>query len=231
MEQINKVALRALAKTEDNKQLSKQLSPWVLSSLTLSMQQMQANYPNQELTPETAALWTVNWTALASEYGLNRFQSALQDLFTRCKFFPTPPEIRERIEEGIDEERQQRDLERGWARCAEVEGWRKQWLEERSAEQGLTVDEFLAAEKERERQKREAEEAERKRKRDLIVQQAKRAQQRLDEQRQQRQQDAKQAELFGSHASTDPLPGIEAAREAKENAQRQTESQKSGEEG
>jgi hypothetical protein len=189
VEQINKVALRSLVNNEASTQLVK--PPENSGVLFLAMTQMRANFPNQELTPETAELWMASWTSLTSEFGLARFQRALTNLLTRAKFFPLPAEIREEIENGLEQEREQRSLERGRARIAEVEGWRRTWLAERSAEAGMTVEEFLADQKAKERSRREAEDAEAKKKqeayRDLVARQAKRAQERLDAERQRRQ--------------------------------------------
>ena len=132
-----------------------------------------------------------SWSSLTSEFGLARFQRALTSLLTRVKFFPLPAEIREECEALLEQEQEQQSLKKGRARIEEVEGWKRTWLKEQSEAAGVTVEEFVAAQAAKEHKRREAEDAEAKEKRDryqaLIALQAKRAQERLDAERQRRQ--------------------------------------------
>ncbi len=61
--------------------------------LTTLMAQMKANYPSQELLPETAAVWLEMWKDMSLEWGLDDFRRALKRCNRLKLFMPQPADI------------------------------------------------------------------------------------------------------------------------------------------
>jgi hypothetical protein len=62
------------------------------------MRQMKAAYPAQEITSDTAEVWTPLWMAQITRYGMDAFRRALLDHMASSRFLPHPAELTERLE-------------------------------------------------------------------------------------------------------------------------------------
>jgi hypothetical protein len=118
-----------------------------LAQVPALMAQMKANYPGQELLPETADMWMAAWLEMVLDYGLEPFRAALIPLLRSSRFFPHPAEIEEAIEAKRAEERAERDLQRSQDQRREhmAEFWA--WVDERLGpggfNEGMGEQEFL----------------------------------------------------------------------------------------
>lgn len=144
MERITQTDLKALLKsekTEAERQLDRRQQN--LELLSILIEQMRANLPNQQLTQATVESWMGSWLLLVDEYGFQALQQALQRLLTRCKFFPLPAEIREEIEAERDRQcaqRQQREARQTLDKL-DRDFW--YWVDEQIAYTGQSEQEIL----------------------------------------------------------------------------------------
>src|ERR1700733_7624716 len=96
MQAIREVGLK-LDKTTAFQPLMPRLNASSIQQVKKLMAQMKANYPNQELTPETGEIWAPQWLSMVERYGLTEFRQVLMSLLASSKFFPQPHEIGEEL--------------------------------------------------------------------------------------------------------------------------------------
>ena len=141
MQAIREVALRS-DKTTALQQSTPPLSLTELDHVRLLMKQMKANYPNQELTPETVKVWTPLWLSMVKNFGLPMFQAVLMRLLASSAFFPQPHDI----ESELDDIRRERNrVERDKRRRDDQEREFWLWVDERVADSGKSEQEVLDA--------------------------------------------------------------------------------------
>ena len=136
MEITERQMARLLGSSETGTQLDKPRTSIELDQVEMLMDQMQASYPSQELSPATVEMWFPLWLEMVAEFGLERFRKALVPMLGRSRFFPHPSEIREQLEAEDAAARAAREQERSRQLLAErrAEFWR--WVDERLAPGG-----------------------------------------------------------------------------------------------
>jgi hypothetical protein len=95
------------------------LSATETSALTVLLDQMQAAYPHQEFTDETAAVWREALKVLVARHGITRLRAVLAEFLVRPgqKFFPHPSEISEALEAMQTQERRRILRENPFTAC------------------------------------------------------------------------------------------------------------------
>lgn len=93
-----RVILQANETSDRLARSGERLTPSELSQVEALMEQTKFAYPQQEIPPETAAMWAPAWIALALKYGIPAMRAALAEHMLGSRFFPQPAELRERIE-------------------------------------------------------------------------------------------------------------------------------------
>lgn len=88
------MALELTKNSKGTEQPSLALSEIWLAKL---MDETLANWPNQQISSDTARIWLAIWRELASEFGAGHFQKTLWELCKTSKFCPVPGEIRARL--------------------------------------------------------------------------------------------------------------------------------------
>jgi hypothetical protein len=91
---------------------------------------MAAGFPHQEFSPETAEVYQMAYTDLATLHGLPELQTALRAFLIRQKFFPHPAEVAEELEAMAI--KKQQELARklpplGCPKCHDA-GWADGWI-------------------------------------------------------------------------------------------------------
>lgn len=71
------------------------LTPLEVESLEVMMRQARALKPNQDIMPDTAAMYVLEWAEMVKKYGLNTFKESLLTVLRDSQFFPDPAAIRE----------------------------------------------------------------------------------------------------------------------------------------
>jgi hypothetical protein len=104
------------------------LPPGMGATLAEMMAQTQAQYPSQEMSPQTATMYLSQWEKIATRYGLETFARALSKLLDESRFLPAPIDIREGCA-GLS--RAQREVAEGKRVQRELQEWKEEWERER----------------------------------------------------------------------------------------------------
>jgi hypothetical protein len=139
MERVNKAQLNN-ALTAADVPLQRSLSRVDSSSLLVAMEGLMRRYPAQD-HGETAAEFFRDYERLALKYSLPKVLRAVEALRIKRghKFFPSPDEVDEEIEE-------QRELDLAKARTADGDQWARDWEKHKES---LMAPEEVAWRKER----------------------------------------------------------------------------------
>jgi hypothetical protein len=88
--------------------------PQILQSISDLLKQVRANYPNQEISTETAKVWLKQWAEFASAAGIDTLRRALWLCMSESDFLPQPSAVKRAVKKlmakKVTEERVNRPI-------------------------------------------------------------------------------------------------------------------------